>query len=417
MSVSSLCCKLSPLSNSFASNDVAPIANLTVKIFSSVKNHRNDFRSHPIKLVCSFNNNTHSVKCSFSDSTSGTVTDGNLNDDPGVLDIASELRTDGGDNGCGGDSGGSSGSGGGGGGGGGDGGDSEEEKEFGPIMKFEEVMKEIEARGVELPADMMEAAKSIGIRKMFLLRYLDLQGSAWPLGFLMKYCTMLRNRMLADPSFLFKVGTEIVIDSCCATFAEVQKRGKDFWSEFELYAADLLVGIVVDIALVGLLAPYARIGMPAISGGLFGSIQQACAALPSSVFEAERPGCKFSVKQRTATYFYKGVLYGSVGFGCGLIGQGIANLIMNAKRSIKKSDEDIPVPPLVQSAVLWGVFLALSSNTRYQIINGLEHLVEASPVAKRVPPVAMAFTVGVRFANNIYGGMQFVDWAKSSGVQ
>jgi hypothetical protein len=99
-----------------------------------------------------------------------------LNDDPGVLDIASELRTDGGDNGCGGDNGGSSGSGGGGGaGGGGDGGDSEEEKEFGPIMKFEEVMKEIEARGVELPADMMEAAKSIGIRKMFLLRYLDLQ--------------------------------------------------------------------------------------------------------------------------------------------------------------------------------------------------------------------------------------------------
>lgn len=66
---------------------------------------------------------------------------------------------------------------------------------------------------------------------------------------------------------------------------------------------------------------------------------------------------------------------------------------------------------------LSGVFLAVSSNTRYQIINGLERLVEASPLAKRLPPVAMAFTVGVRFANNIYGGMQFVDWAKLSGVQ
>ena len=64
-----------------------------------------------------------------------------------------------------------------------------------------------------------------------------------------------------------------------------------------------------------------------------------------------------------------------------------------------------------------GVFLAVSSNTRYQIINGLERLVEASPVARRVPPVAMAFTVGVRFANNVYGGMQFVDWARWSGVQ
>ncbi|WCJ43747.1 Protein RETICULATA-RELATED 1 chloroplastic [Euphorbia peplus] len=295
--------------------------------------------------------------------------------------------------------------------------DAEEEKEFGPLMKFDEVIKEAEMRGVQLPEDMILAAKSSGIREMFLRRYLDLQGSVWPLGFLMKYCAMLRNRMLADPSFLFKVGTEVVIDSCCATFAEVQKRGKDFWSEFELYAADLLVGLVVCVAMVGMLAPYARIGQPSVSRGLFGNIQQACAALPSSVFEAERPGCKFSVKQRVATYFYKGVLYGSVGFGCGLIGQGIANLIMTAKRSIKKSEEDIPVPPLVQSALLWGVFLAVSSNTRYQILTGLESLVEASPLAKQVPPVAMAFTVGVRFANNIYGGMQFVDWAKLSGVQ
>ncbi|WCJ41695.1 Protein RETICULATA-RELATED 1 chloroplastic [Euphorbia peplus] len=308
---------------------------------------------------------------------------------------------------------------GGGGGGGGDEGQSDngEEKEFGRLMKFDEVIKEAERCGVELPEDMVEAAKRVGIREVFVRRFMDLEGSAWPLGFLMKYCAMLRNRMLADPSFLFKVGTEIVIDSCCATFAEVQKRGKDFWSEFELYAADLLVGIVVDIALVGMLAPYARIGQPSISRGLLGNIQQACAALPSSVFEAERPGCRFSTKQRVATYFYKGVLYGSVGFGCGLIGQGIANLIMTAKRSIKKSEEDIPVPPLVQSAVLWGVFLAVSSNTRYQIINGLESLVEKSPLAKKVPPVAMAFTVGVRFANNIYGGMQFIDWAKLSGVQ
>ncbi|XP_020422282.1 uncharacterized protein LOC109949871 [Prunus persica] len=37
-------------------------------------------------------------------------------------------------------------------------------------------------------------------------------GSIWPLGFLMKYCSMLQNRMLAYPSFLFKVGTEDNVD-------------------------------------------------------------------------------------------------------------------------------------------------------------------------------------------------------------
>lgn len=70
--------------------------------------------------------------------------------------------------------------GGGGGGGGGDGDseggdDEEEDDEFGPIMKFEEVMKETEARGASLPADMLEAAKSGGLRELLLLRYLELQ--------------------------------------------------------------------------------------------------------------------------------------------------------------------------------------------------------------------------------------------------
>lgn len=74
---------------------------------------------------------------------------------------------------------------------------------------------------------------------------------------------------------------QIVIDSCCATFAEVQKRGEDFWQEFELYVADLLVGTVVNVALVGMLAPYARIGKVSVSKGMLGQLQKAYNALPS----------------------------------------------------------------------------------------------------------------------------------------
>lgn len=98
-----------------------------------------------------------------------------------------------------------------GGGGGGDGDDEggdEDEKEFGPIMGLEEVIKETEKMGATLPSDILEAAKTTGIRKLLLTRYLDLQGSVWPLGFLMRHFPMFRNRMLADPAFLFKIGTE-----------------------------------------------------------------------------------------------------------------------------------------------------------------------------------------------------------------
>lgn len=67
-------------------------------------------------------------------------------------------------------------SGGGGNGGGSDNGENDnEEEEFGPLLKFEEVMRETEARGTNLPADMLEAAKSLGLRKVLLMRYLDLQ--------------------------------------------------------------------------------------------------------------------------------------------------------------------------------------------------------------------------------------------------
>lgn len=81
--------------------------------------------------------------------------------------------------------------------------------------------------------------------------------------------------------YINNYGLQIVIDTCCATFAEVQKRGKDFWAEFELYTADMLVGVVVNVALVGMLAPYARMGKLSTSQSLLGRMQHAYAALPS----------------------------------------------------------------------------------------------------------------------------------------
>uniref|UniRef100_A0A453BG37 Uncharacterized protein n=1 Tax=Aegilops tauschii subsp. strangulata TaxID=200361 RepID=A0A453BG37_AEGTS len=42
---------------------------------------------------------------------------------------------------------------------------------------------------------------------------------------------------------------------------------------------------------------------------------------------------------------------------------------MTAKRSVKKSENDVPVPPLLKTSALWGVFLGVSSNTRYQECN------------------------------------------------
>lgn len=74
---------------------------------------------------------------------------------------------------------------------------------------------------------------------------------------------------------------QITIDSGCATFAEVQKRGKDFWNEFELYLSDLGVGIALDIALVGMLAPYVSFQKISAGSGSRARLSRAIQALPS----------------------------------------------------------------------------------------------------------------------------------------
>lgn len=40
---------------------------------------------------------------------------------------------------------------------------------------------------------------------------------------------------------------QIVIDSACATVAEVKQRADMFWKEFDFYASDMIVGIVMGM--------------------------------------------------------------------------------------------------------------------------------------------------------------------------
>lgn len=68
--------------------------------------------------------------------------------------------------------------------------------------------------------------------------------------------------------------------------AEVRKRGKDFWAEFEFYLSDLFVGLVLDVALVSLMAPAAVLGGVSRAAMSSGWLAKALAKVPSAFFEA-----------------------------------------------------------------------------------------------------------------------------------
>jgi hypothetical protein len=90
--------------------------------------------------------------------------------------------------------------------------------------------------------------------------------------------------------------------------------------------------------------------------------------------------------------------YSLAGMACGFIGQGIANAAMMARRAQKPDAEyTVDPPPLVQTALVWGLFMGVSSNLRYQAVFGLERLVDMT-LAKNIPAVrffsaAMCFFV------------------------
>ncbi|KAL4432467.1 hypothetical protein ABPG77_001766 [Micractinium sp. CCAP 211/92] len=320
--------------------------------------------------------------------------------------------TGGGDAGSG--AGGSGGGAGGGGGGGDDaGGSSEDENE--EYLDLTQAQEMAAAKGVSLPEDFAAAAAAGGLRRSVLEAYARLASSGFLTAWLVKAVPAFRDRLIRDRLFFFKVWAEVAIDSGCATVAELRKRGDEFWSEFEFYLSDLLVGLVLDVVLVTLIAPVARPGRPAKES--LSGLKRLLNRLPSAVFEKSMPGRRFTLGDRATTYVKLGLEYSLAGIVCGFIGQGVANALMLLKRHYGgASEHDVAVPPLVRTSLVWGLFMGVSSNTRYQVVFGLERIVDET-IARRIPQAAYFTTLAIRFVNNVIGGENFIDMARWAGVQ
>jgi hypothetical protein len=80
------------------------------------------------------------------------------------------------------------------------------------------------------------------------------------------------------------------------------------------------------------------------------------------------------------------------------------------------TEDSVAVPPLFKTALVWGLFMGVSSNIRYQTVFGLERLIDMT-IARKIPQIAYVSTIGIRFANNVIGGENFIDMARWAGVQ
>lgn len=212
-----------------------------------------------------------------------------------------------------------------------------------------------------------------------------------------------KSRVAADPQFAFKVLMEELVGVSACVLGDMASRPNFGLNELDFVFSTLVVGSILNFTLMYLLAPTA--------GGSSAGLPAIFATCPKShMFE---PG-PFSLLDRCGTFVYKGAVFAAVGFAAGLVGTALSNgLIKMRKKMDPNFETPNKPPPTILNAVTWALHMGLSSNLRYQTLNGIEFL-----LAKSVPPAIFKTSVVVlRCLNNVLGGMSFVILARLTGSQ
>jgi len=278
-------------------------------------------------------------------------------------------------------------------------------------------------RGVppgSLPPDLAAAVAAGTVSADTLGRYLHLvrPGGNALLSWATANVASFRNRLLADEAFLFKLAAQEVIGNGTALVGEVAVRGPAIMEELEYVGADVAVGTVVEAAFVWLLAPLTPHARAAAAAAAAGSpLRAALAALPASVCEASSPGRAYTVAQRAASFVVTGGQYAVIGFGAGLVGTALTYGVIQARRALDAAYvPDRPQPAVIPNSAAWAAFMAGSSNVRFQAVDGVELAVDRALGGRR-PGVLRVTILGLRTANNLLGGIQFVQFMRWLGLQ
>ncbi|KAI8573195.1 hypothetical protein RHMOL_Rhmol01G0260000 [Rhododendron molle] len=305
--------------------------------------------------------------------------------------------------------------GGGGGGGGGDGEEDEEEVERREGNKAAALLALAAAgRALEsLPRDLAAAIEAGMVPESVVSRYFELEKSAffrWLLQF-----AGFKERLLADDMFLTKVFIECGIGLFAKTAAEYEKRKENFFNELKVVSANLVMAIVADFMLVFLPAPTVSL-RPPISANA-GSMFKFFYGCPENAFQVALAGTSYSFLQRIGAIVRNGGKLLAVGTMSSLIGTSVVNALISAKKAVDKSSADeIENLPVIATSFNYGVYLAVSSNLRYQILAGIIEQRMLEPLLHQHKLMLTLFNFIVRTGNTYLGSLMWVDYTRLVGL-
>lgn len=205
-----------------------------------------------------------------------------------------------------------------------------------------------------------------------------------------KFTSGLRDRLEIDPHFFFKLGSEISIDALITVAVNIMVRGSPATWAFSaslMVLCQLFTAVINDTLIVYFLAP--------TTSGMGKTPEIA------NVFAKG----DYSRAQRLLCYLKKGRFYAVIGAVSCVVSMFLALALQGNPGGFTQE-------VFFRAIACGSLHMGISSNTRYQLVNGIER------VAYDVLPVNMAklVSIGVRMGNNFVGARLWMMVAVLTGL-
>ncbi|KAK8655189.1 hypothetical protein V6N13_107779 [Hibiscus sabdariffa] len=265
-----------------------------------------------------------------------------------------------------------------------------------------------------LPKDLAAVIQAGRIPGSVVERFLGLEKSGL-MRWLMQFGGF-KERLLADDLFLAKVAMECGVGIFTKTAAEYERRRENFFKELEIVFADVVMAVIADFMLVYLPAPTVSLRPPlAVSAGAISKFFYSC---PDNAFQIALPGTSYSLLQRLGAIGRNGAKLFAVGTTSSLVGTAITNAFINARKVVDSSAADeVENVPILSTSVAYGVYMAVSSNLRYQVLAGVIEQRILEPLLHQHKLMLSATCFVVRTGNTFLGSLLWVDYARLVGIQ
>ncbi|CAH9130697.1 unnamed protein product [Cuscuta epithymum] len=170
-------------------------------------------------------------------------------------------------------------------------------------------------------------------------------------------------RMIADPSFLYKLLLEQAATIGCSVWHEVKNRKERIKEEWDLALVNVLTVTACNAIAIWSLAPCRSYG-----NTFRYDLQNTLQKLPNNIFEKSYPLREFDMQKRFQSFFYKVAEFCMVGVTMGAAQGAISNFVA----SKKKGRLSVSIPSVRNNALGYGTFLGLYANLRYQLLCGFD---------------------------------------------